>query len=240
VSVLSFASPSFSTSKADADFSELLAIREYVVIPLLDQDTTTAPSIHTNNVLASAISGTVVGGAMSSYFRECYPFARKDYKKLLTLEATGGPQKFVSGSTTFGILSTSLQLLGNELRVLRVQYLAGRDSAGKSPDVSVDSPAPSLRNKTEKLPQLPVDSPPQPLPTTPKASSQTEQPSSWLQKAGSYLSALSPVRQISDEDYYEQLKARRRQVVEKLSEVDSIIGSEKGTQAQHKVYHSMQ
>lgn len=149
----------------------------------------------------------------------------------------GGPQKFVSGSTTFGILCTSLQLLGNELRVLRVHWLAGRD-LHKPPEVSIDSqaPSPSLRNKnkTESKPLLPVDSPQQPLPS-PIGSPRTEASSSWLQRAGSYLSSLSPVRQISDEDYYEQLKARRRQVVERLSEVESVIASEKGTQSQHKV-----
>lgn len=46
------------------------ALREYVISPLLNenQDHT---SIHTKNVVASAISGSVVGGAMGAYFREC-------------------------------------------------------------------------------------------------------------------------------------------------------------------------
>jgi hypothetical protein len=131
-----------------------------------------------------------------------------------------------------------MQLIGNELRVLRVHMLAGRGAGNNSSssEVSVDSPVTSLRKPDLQSPSRPVDSPPQPQPLPDSTdTSTTERTTSWLQKAGSYLSAFSPVKKISDEDYYEQLKARRRQVVEKLEEVDDTIASDEARIAQHKV-----
>lgn len=138
----------------------------------------------------------------------------------------GGPKKFIPGLTTFGILATTLQFVGNELRVARVHMLAGR-GIGVS-DVEVDDsratskgfvqpPAASnisesahaeTRSKTQNAEEVSV--------TT----------SSWLNRAGSYLSSFSPVRKITDQEYEEQLRDRRRQVLERLKEVEGDIASE--------------
>lgn len=185
------------------------------------------PSMHTKNVGASAISGAIVGGGLSAYFRAYLRLCsrcgnpRQASSSLpfppLSLSRLGGPQKLLPGLTTFAVLCTSMQLLGNELRVLRVHMLTERDEA---PDAvgSATQTLPSLREAHAA--SLPVDAPPQPV----ESAASTD--SDWLGWIGSYLVSLSPVRKVSDGEYQEQLQTRRRHVLEKLREVENGIARE--------------
>ena len=141
----------------------------------------------------------------------------------LSFSRAGGPQKLLPGLTTFAVLCSSMQLLGNELRVLRVHMLTERDEA---PDAvgSATQTLPSLREAHAA--SLPVDAPPQPVEVAPSTDSD------WLGWLGSYLVSLSPVRKVSDAEYQEQLQTRRRHVLEKLREVENGIAREEAAQKQ--------
>lgn len=132
----------------------------------------------------------------------------------------------LAGATTFGILCTSLQLVGNELRVLRVRYLSSLESKDET---TTDSPSASLRKPDSRIESspVPIDSPPQLPPSV--TSTSKEEPSSWLQRTGSYISSFSPVRKLTDEEYQEQLLDRRRKVIEELSKVEQSIPQEQIT-----------
>ncbi|UZJ56499.1 hypothetical protein CBS101457_005819 [Exobasidium rhododendri] len=92
-----------------------------------------------------------------------------------------------------------------------------------------EAPLPSISNEVDSKANVvtrsrPADSAPQ------EAQAQQKPTSSWLNQAGSYLSAFSPVKKISDQDYEEQLSERRRQVLDRLREVDEAIVSEAAAQ----------
>lgn len=53
---------------------------------------------------------------------------------------------------------------------------------------------------------------------------------SWLNRVGSYISSFSPVKRISDEEYQDQLKDRRREVLERLREVEGQMVAEEAAQ----------
>lgn len=89
-------------------------------------------------------------------------------------------------------------------------------------EVTTDSP--SLREKEiPEIASLPVDSPLPPKEIKSISKEEIAPSSSWLNHVGSYLSSISPVREISDEDYREQLKQRKQQVIERLNEVEKDI-----------------
>lgn len=113
--------------------------------------------------------------------------------------------------------------------MLRIHMVAGR---GFQSDVTIDSQVPLLPKKeTPETAALPVDSPlpPKDLPAMLSSKEDSASSSSMLNRIGSYLSSLSPVKQISDEDYREQLKQRRQQVIERLNEVEKDIIEEEKT-----------
>ena len=161
----------------------------------------------------------------------------------------GGPQKLLSGSSTFGILATSLQLVGNEMRVLKVRYLAeGKDNR---PDIEVGSSGMTAAPTTSSLRKavhtstertataLPASlSPPTGNQTASDSStagtttSTTPQSATWLQRATSYISSLSPVTKLSDEEYADQLRDRRKQVLERMAAIEEMIAQDSRTEKQ--------
>ena len=154
---------------------------------------------------------------------------------LLPSSILGGPKKFIPGLTTFGILATTLQFVGNELRVARVYMLEGRGKKNIK-DVEIDSdsttkstlpPKPDLKDPSTSVP---VDYPSPSEQAT--IASLSDSTSSWYNRVGSYVSSFSPVRKVGDQEYEDQLNARRQQVLERLREVEGAIANEEAAQKQ--------
>ncbi|KAK0545978.1 hypothetical protein OC845_004833 [Tilletia horrida] len=105
-----------------------------------------------------------------------------------------GSRHLLSGMSTFGLLCLSCQYIGNELRIARVKLVSHYSSQlnGTGP------PAPT---------------PPSTSPSTTHAQSDSPPSSSIWSK----LSALSPVRKVSDEEYAQRLASQRTQAQDRIS-----------------------
>lgn len=146
---------------------------------------------------STAVSASLVGGSLAWYFR--------------------GPKKFVPGITTFGLLCTALQVVGNEARIQRFNYLAARERA-KSTAVDVALPV----NGSDATPKPPppgevasatVESP-QPVEPT------SEPAQSWWKRSWSSIASLSPIRKVSDEEYEKILQGKKADIQRQLAEID--------------------
>jgi hypothetical protein len=136
--------------------------------------------------------------------------------------------------TTFGILTTSLQFVGNEIRVLRVNLLA-RDAAKELGDVADSEASSKILSPASTKPETQVSNASSPILSNADAkntisSPDTEATQSWLSRVGSLFSSLSPVTKISDEEYESQLNARRQQILDRLRQVNNDIANEESAQ----------
>ncbi|KAK0548870.1 hypothetical protein OC846_004321 [Tilletia horrida] len=108
-----------------------------------------------------------------------------------------GSKHLLSGMSTFGLLCLSCQYIGNELRIARVKLVSHYSS-------QLNGTAP---------PPAPTPPPSSSSPSTTDAQSDSPPSSSIWSK----LSALSPVRKVSDEEYAQRLASQRTQAQDRIS-----------------------
>lgn len=206
----------------------IFAVRQYVAIPWYNEflhqqfGPDHIPSLHSHNIIPSTFSGALMGGAMSAYF--------------------SGKQKFWAGARTFAAISLALQLASNEMSVLRINLLAGKDAGSIAlPNVQTDAGTKNsvgLQASSDPANKLLSSS-------NAKGRAQTEEHSlrstnegvkqepGLFGKAWTKIASLSPVQRISDEEYEKSLLQRREEVAEQLRLVDQRIIEEET--ATHKV-----
>ncbi|CAD6889619.1 unnamed protein product [Tilletia controversa] len=210
------------------------ALREYAVSPALGffqgrirsnapQPPSNTLSLRTHNLAPSAISGAIVGGGLSTWAH--------------------GPNSLLRGMSTFGIVCLGLQYVANELGIARIKLIARYATKATDP-----SPVPAI--PTSKPDTLSSDADRQqiqPFAASPTAAangaleshdnpsssspSSTEEPSVLM----SYLSSISPVRKVSDEEYAARLAAQREQaesrvhaIQQEAAELEAELGQQAG------------
>jgi hypothetical protein len=189
------------------------------------------PSLHTHNLLASTVSGAVAGGAMSAYFR--------------------GRQKLLAGARTWAVLAFGLQIVGNEVRVLRINTLSQSgvsvtDSQTGRTLNTQDGSMQRLRNawnepiKPERTHDLAagvaskevaanVHQPMAKKDATlrepkPTSSSQANgNQDTWVGRMWAKTSSLIPVKRISDDEYEQRLLQERQVIVDRIRQLDQHI-----------------
>jgi len=177
------------------------ALREYAVGPAMAVitgtpflDRTAAPSQirspRTHNLAASTVSGAIVGAGLATWVR--------------------GPKSLLPGMTTFGIICFGAQYLVNEAEILRIKLIAGYSGGGlqrlqeqaRSETSTMADPR-SILSSGGAAAAVPATSPS-------SAASEASSSSSWL-------SAMSPVRRVSDEEYAARLQAQQEAATARIA-----------------------
>uniref|UniRef100_A0A0W0F855 Uncharacterized protein n=1 Tax=Moniliophthora roreri TaxID=221103 RepID=A0A0W0F855_MONRR len=109
------------------------SIREYIAIPILHGQETVSNTdpkgtqeswtgVRTDKLIASGLSGFATGGIVRT-LTGVYTVSLFDSLKLTT-SRLAGPRTALSGATAASVICTTLQYIVNELKVVRLQYLA--------------------------------------------------------------------------------------------------------------------
>ncbi|KAE8267938.1 hypothetical protein A4X09_0g4408 [Tilletia walkeri] len=185
------------------------ALREYAIVPVVGvfqgrfrskspEASSHTVSLRTHNLLPSAIAGAVVGGGLSTWAH--------------------GPSSLPRGMSTFGIICLGLQYVGNELDIARIKVIARYASkATDPPQLPVPSTAKSdaVSSDGDLRFQQHASAVPNTVsgPATDSSSSSSGEQSSVM----SYLSSISPVRKVSDEEYAARLAAQKQQAEDRIT-----------------------
>jgi len=126
------------------------------------------------------------------------------------LGSSGGPKSLLPGMTTFGIICFGAQYLVNEAEILRIKLIAGYSGGGlqrlqeqaRSETSTMADPR-SILSSGGAAAAVPATSPS-------SAASEASSSSSWL-------SAMSPVRRVSDEEYAARLQAQQEAATARIA-----------------------
>lgn len=158
------------------------------------------PINRSHRLISTAVSASVAGGGLAWYFR--------------------GPKKLVPGITTFGILCTALQVVGNEARLQRFNYLAKREAPliGDTVSTGVNVPVPAKADREATPPATSSE-----VVSATLESPQEPSSPSWWRRYLSSLARLSPVRKVSDEEYEKILQTQKADIKRQLADLDEQI-----------------
>ncbi|OWZ46740.1 hypothetical protein C356_02930 [Cryptococcus neoformans c45] len=140
--------------------------------------------MRTDRVLDSALAGALTGGVLSAAFRGRATFGRAAF--------------------TSALITSALQASANQLRVMRLSYLAKNQAKMSSLDT-----APSEHEPTATFDAL-KSSTPAPEPTSPP---------SLPERMMSSFTKILPVRKLSNEEYLATLEKKRADVDKRLKEI---------------------
>jgi hypothetical protein len=195
-------------------------LREYLVSPLLTANQSTRFHTHqrtellgesssvqltksdvrTTRLLDSALTGAL-GGPALVIFRET--FTRLGYP--------GGPRSMLRAGLTCALIASSLQLLVNQTRVLRLDLLARQD--GRPLTTPNDSGRPEEKSTSEQV----RDSLRNPS-RNPEGDKLGDK--SLPGRILTTLSTFLPIQKLSDQEYLEALQRKRGEVDTRLAEIE--------------------
>lgn len=204
-----------STLTGPTDFQPA-GLREYLVSPLLvatratrqhsargneylvgTASPTTVSDMRTSRLLDSAIVGALGGPAMSPTFRR----ALRSRRPLVALQHLAG------ASLTAALISSFLQIAVNQSRVLRISYLARRESR----------PVPIQRSEEKSTSEQVRDAFQNPV-RDPGGEKLGEK--SLPGRIMRTLSTFLPIQNLSDEEYLEALERKKGEVEKRLLEIE--------------------
>lgn len=158
--------------------------------------------MRTDRVLDSALAGALTGGVLSAAFREAFSITIT--KELAKPGIIGGRATFGKAALTSALITSALQASANQLRVMRLSYLAKNQAKMSSLDT-----APSEHEPTATFDAL-KSSTPAPDPTSPP---------SLPERMMSSFTKILPVRKLSNEEYLATLEKKRADVDKRLKEI---------------------